>query len=137
FLAKYPESNNIQKRMIGISRRLEDLKRSFPEEPRLVEAEIWLHKGQCNCAYWHGVFGGLYLNHLRTALYECLIHADRLLDEMERPETGWVHAEARDFDADGLNEVIVKNSLLWSAIAPQDGGTLIELDFKPKPFNFL
>src|SRR5690606_14803878 len=35
FLAKYPESNNIQKRMIGISRRLEDLKRSFPEEPRL------------------------------------------------------------------------------------------------------
>ena len=137
FLGKYPESNNIQKRMLYISRRVLAARRKFPDDPRIEEAETFLHQGQCNCAYWHGVFGGLYLNHLRTALYDRLIHAERLLDTMEHPETGWVHCEAQDFDADGLDEIIVTNSKLWLGIAPNDGGTLFELDFKPKPFNFL
>ena len=36
-----------------------------------------LYRSQCNDAYWHGVFGGLYLNHLREAAYSNLLRAER------------------------------------------------------------
>ncbi len=134
FLAKYAESNNVQKRMLRVSERLEKLQRK--KDPRLAEAERLLHQGQCNCAYWHGVFGGLYLNHLRTALYEKLIEADRILDAVSHKTDNWVSCERVDFDADGNDEAILENSRLFLAFSPADGGTLFEWDFKDKPFNF-
>lgn len=135
FLAKYDESNNIQKRMLRVSNRLERA-RAGAVEPRLEEAERLLHQGQCNCAYWHGVFGGLYLNHLRTALYEKLIGADRLLDEIEGLAEDRVTVESADFDGDGNPEAVLENSRLALFFSPTDGGTLFEADFKEKPFNF-
>jgi alpha-amylase len=42
------------------------------------EARRELYRGQCNCSYWHGVFGGLYLGHLRFAVYKHLLAAERL-----------------------------------------------------------
>jgi alpha-amylase len=134
FLAKYAEANNVQKRMLRVSERLEKLRRK--KDPRLDEAERLLHQGQCNCAYWHGVFGGLYLNHLRTALYEKLIEADRVLDAVEHKNDGWVSCESVDFDADGNDEAVLENARLFLAFSPADGGTLFEWDFKDKPFNF-
>ena len=134
FLAKYPEANNIQKRMLRVSERLERLSRK--KDPRLEEARRLLHQGQCNCAYWHGVFGGLYLNHLRTALYEKLIAADRILDTLRHKHDGWVACERVDFDADGRDEAILENARLWLGFSPADGGTLFEWDFKDHPFNF-
>jgi len=134
FLSKYPESNNIHKKMVRVSQRLDRLRRK--RSPRLAEAEQLLHEGQCNCAYWHGVFGGLYLNHLRTALYERLIAAERVLDGIEHKDDKWVECETFDFDADGHDEVILENSRLALAFSPTDGGTLFEWDFKDKPFNF-
>ena len=41
-----------------------------------------LWAGQCNCAYWHGVFGGLYLPHLRQALYRELLSAEMQADKI-------------------------------------------------------
>ena len=35
-----------------------------------------LFRGQCNCAYWHGVFGGVYLFHIRAANYANLLDAE-------------------------------------------------------------
>jgi len=46
----------------------------------IAEAHDLLLRGQCNDAYWHGVFGGLYAPHLRTALWKNLIHAELLAD---------------------------------------------------------
>ncbi|RKZ32523.1 4-alpha-glucanotransferase, partial [bacterium] len=58
FLAKYHESNWMHKRMIWVS----SLLRKYSKEDHLVSnARRALFKSQCNCAYWHGVFGGLYL----------------------------------------------------------------------------
>ena len=136
FLAKYEESNNIQKRMLRASSRLETLRQRFSGDPRLNEAEHCLHQGQCNCAYWHGVFGGLYLNHLRTALYEKLIAADRVLDEIEGELAGTTRFEAVDFDGDGCDEGILENQHLVLFFSARDGGTLFELDYKDQPFNF-
>jgi len=134
FLTKYPEANNIQKRMLRVSERLERLRRK--KHPRLEEAERLLHQGQCNCAYWHGIFGGLYLNHLRTAVYEKLIEADRVLDAIEHRSQRWVSCQTLDFDADGNDEAVLENARLFLAFSPTDGGTLFEWDFKDKPFNF-
>ena len=136
FLAKYAESNNIQKRMLRVSNRLERLRAANPGDSRLAEAERLLHMGQCNCAYWHGVFGGLYLNHLRTALYEQFVAAELLMDGVEGRGPGFVSAEQADFDGDGNAEAILENSRLALFFAPTDGGTLFEIDYKDKPFNF-
>lgn len=137
FLSKYPESNNIQKRMLRVSRRVERLRATFDSNPDFVEAERLLHEGQCNCAYWHGAFGGVYLNHLRTALYERLIAADGLLDRVDCGTAGWVNGEITDFDGDGNDEAVLENEVVSAFFAPADGGTLFEFDFKPRPFNFL
>ncbi|MDQ1258121.1 MAG: 4-alpha-glucanotransferase, partial [Candidatus Hydrogenedentes bacterium] len=134
FLAKYAESNNVQKRMLRVSGRLDALRGTG--DARLAEAEKLLHQGQCNCAYWHGVFGGLYLNHLRTAVYECLIASERVMDSIEHEDDGWVNCESVDFDADGNDELVLENSRLSLILSPTDGGTLFEWDYKDKPFNF-
>ena len=47
-----------------------------------------LYRGQCNCGYWHGAFGGIYLPHLRNAVYQHLIAADNLLDRAVGPPEG-------------------------------------------------
>ncbi|HPO15559.1 MAG TPA: DUF1926 domain-containing protein [Candidatus Hydrogenedentes bacterium] len=136
FLAKYAESNNLQKRMMRVSNRLFRLQTELGPSPALEEAEKLLHQAQCNCAYWHGVFGGLYLNHLRTAVYEHLIAADSRLDAIEHSNTYWINSEKTDFDGDGNLEAILENNTLALFFSPTDGGTLFELDYKPKPFNF-
>ena len=136
FLTKYAESNNMQKRMLRVSKRLHAIRAHSGADPRLDEAERYLHQGQCNCAFWHGQFGGLYLNHLRTAIFEHLIKADRLLDEIAGP-AGAVVATTVDFDGDGLPEHVLETDQLSAFFSPHDGGTLFELDFKPGAFNIL
>ena len=138
FLAKYAESNNIQKRMLYTSHRLSEMSAAAtrPNSKKFEAARKLLHQGQCNCAYWHGVFGGLYLNHLRTAIYEKIIESDRTLDAIAHKDDKWVSCETLDFDADGYPEVLLSNSQLWLGVSPHDGGTLFEWDYKEKPFNF-
>ncbi len=136
FLAKYEEANNIQKRMLRASSRLNAMRQRMFGEKRLDEAETRLHQGQCNCAYWHGVFGGLYLNHLRTALYENIIAAEQIMDTIEGKPGARCTFESTDFDGDGNLEGILENSRLALFFSPADGGTLFELDYKPRPFNF-
>lgn len=138
FLAKYPEANAMHKRMLRVSERLARAGNKKHKKPGNVsEAERLLHQAQCNCAYWHGVFGGLYLNHLRTAVYERLIAADRLLDECEHGADAWVACSVSDWDGDTWFDVILENDQIALFLNPRDGGTLTELDFKQKPFNFL
>jgi len=137
FLAKYAESNNIQKRMLRVSKRVERLRAAHAADPVFKEGERLLHEGQCNCAYWHGAFGGVYLNHLRTTLYERLIAADVALDKVEHAVAGALRVESTDFDGDGNPEIVAEDATAAYFFSPTDGGTLFELDFKPRPFNFL
>lgn len=136
FLTKYPEANNMQKRMLRTSKRLHALRSHHPAGAPLDEAERLLHLGQCNCAYWHGQFGGLYLNHLRTAIYEHLIRADAVLDTLAGP-AGAVVVSTVDFDGDGRPEHVIETDALSVFVSPHDGGTIFELDDKPGAFNLL
>ena len=84
FKARYPESDEMYARMLGVSRRLEAVERNPDADPDYLEiARQELYRGQCNCPYWHGTFGGLYLPHLRNAIYRGLITAHNALDDAE------------------------------------------------------
>lgn len=140
FLTKYDESNNLHKKMLWVSEkvhRANDALGGTPTKPaakaqRMIEA-LWA--GQCNCAYWHGVFGGLYLPHLRQAIYKELLLAERLADKVLQPEGVKVHNE--DFDKDGLPEVLVEAPAQNLYIAPQAGGSIFEWDLRDKGINLL
>ncbi len=125
FLTRYPESNNMYRRMLMVSGEVEAAR----NRPEYKEAVRELYMAQCNCGYWHGVFGGLYLNFLRRAVYEHLIMAERSISD-----TGTL-ARRFDFDGDGHDEVILGNDELRLIISPRQGGGALELDYFPKAFN--
>lgn len=127
FLVKYPESNNMHKKMLYVSERTARAKSK--------EAQTCLYKGQCNCAYWHGVFGGLYLNHLRDAVYSSLIEAEKALDRIAHKGSDWIDAEVRDFDCDSYDEILISTPKMNFYLAPQKGGSIFELDFKQLSLN--
>jgi hypothetical protein len=77
FLVKYPESNRLHKQALRLSGEVAAA-RLPPAAARAARNHVW--QSQCNCGYWHGVFGGLYLPHLRFALYRHLIAAQKLID---------------------------------------------------------
>ncbi|MFH0901233.1 MAG: alpha-amylase/4-alpha-glucanotransferase domain-containing protein [Pseudomonadota bacterium] len=126
FMAKYPEANFMHKKMVHVSRKLAAL-------PNAASARRELYRGQCNCAYWHGLFGGLYLNYLRHAVYSHLIAAENEADHVLG--IAGHRAELLDFDADLRNEVVLSNDDLWVGIKPDLGGAFFELDVRSHRFN--
>jgi alpha-amylase len=132
FFSKYPESNLMHKKMLHISTKLHHLPQSEARYRAL--GELW--KGQCNDAYWHGVFGGLYLPHLRSSIYEHLIRAESIADHTRHHgEKVWIEASQFDLDKDGNDEVIINTESYAVTIDPEHGGSILELDFKPRCFN--
>jgi hypothetical protein len=138
FLAKYPEANHMHKKMLGISQKISQIeKKKNKTNAKLKKAKDHLWGGQCNCPYWHGIFGGLYLPHLRSAVYQNLIEAEKLTDELTHPDTNWVDHQVFDFDKDGRDELMVHTPVFGLCFSLLCGGTLYELDFKPKSKNLL
>lgn len=129
FFTKYEESNQLHKKMLDVSRKVNELS---PGDPKSVEARRELYRSQCNCAQWHGLFGGLYLNHLRHALYQHLIMAENIADAKMDPK---LSVRVFDYDMDGREEAIVSNHELTAYIQPGYGGALRELDYRPACFN--
>lgn len=135
FLSKYEESNNMQKRMLKTSKRFHHLFSMDKENDLLKRAQRKLFQGQCNCAYWHGIFGGLYLNHLRTAIYNNIIESEKIMDEYEQLPSDFYSCQVEDFNCDGNPEVILDTKRATFFFSTQNGGTMFELDYKPKLFN--
>jgi hypothetical protein len=155
FLAKYAESNHMHKRMMMVSRKVHDAlganevlgaKKKAGAEQMLDH----LYRSQCNDAYWHGVFGGLYLPHLRSAVYENIIQAELLADSIlrgqgsgvrgqgnkkQKLQPSWLEIEHGDFDKDGSEEVMLNSEVMNLFIDPATGGRLTEFDWKPRSFN--
>ncbi len=129
-LAKYPEANYMHKRMLRLSAAVRDLPPSYPYRE---EAREHVLKAQSNDAYWHGLFGGVYLPHLRDAVWHHLLSAERLA----RKAAPLPLIEHADVDADGQEETILRDASWTAVVAPRKGGTLIELSHMGIPFNFL
>jgi len=130
FKVKYPETNEMYARMMMVSQRLQDAIDDGQTGELLEQARTELYRGQCNCSYWHGAFGGVYLPHLRNAVYKNLIAADNLLDQIEGKPSEWVEATSGDFDFDARQEVRLANDKLVCLLSPASGGTMYEFDIR-------
>jgi hypothetical protein len=134
FLGKYSESNQIHKLMLQVSRRFQNVEADTDPERRslLDKAHTHLLAAQCNDSYWHGLFGGLYSPHLRSAVLQNLIQAETLLDQLNgEGGTNGFRVSRTDFDADGQQEVLLSHPKASLILKPSDGGTVSSLRFKP------
>jgi hypothetical protein len=114
FLVRYPEANRMHKKMQALSA----LCRGRGDPP---EARRAIGRAQCNDAYWHGVFGGLYLPHLRRAVWRNLALAER---DLRRGEP--LSVEQLDLDGDGDDEMWVHSSAFSALVSPRRGGAVEE-----------
>ncbi len=128
FASRYPEANWLHKRMLGLSERLSRL----PAAQRSDEMYRLLYAAQANDAYWHGLFGGLYLPHLRRAVYAALLKLERLLDRVDaRPRSQCI-----DLDLDGIDELFLRHDELQLVIRLDGMAAIHELDAYAFPQNF-
>jgi len=125
FFSKYPEADWMHKRMLLASMKL--------GKDAAPEALDHIYRAQANDAYWHGVFGGLYLPHLRFSVYEHILKAEAIVEEAGRGSE--VNIIVADINADTYEEVEVSCSELNLYISPRHGGSIFEIDFKPKAVN--
>lgn len=139
FLSKYPEANRLYRKMLRVSGKVHSLEvggRGKKKPDGLEFALGYLWKGQCNCAYWHGVFGGLYLPHLRRGIYENLLKAESETDRAA-PVKGALapfSVAHDDWDADGIDETLVESpDANW--YLSLKGGGLWEWDLKALGVN--
>ncbi len=140
FLAKYPEAHFMHKKMIRVSDKLAAAERHAGATPGhdglLDEARRELYRAQTNCGYWHGLFGGLYLNYIRHAVYTHLIAAEEIADRVAGTAAG-TSARALDLDADLRDELELTSDKLRVYIKPDEGGAVYELDVRKQRMNLL
>jgi alpha-amylase len=114
FLVRYPEANRMHKKMSRLSVLCRE--RGDPAPARRA-----IGRAQCNDAYWHGVFGGLYLPHLRRAVWHQLALAEA---ELRRGEP--VGYETLDLDGDGWDEIWIHAAAFSALVSPRRGGVIEE-----------
>ncbi|MEO8089071.1 MAG: alpha-amylase/4-alpha-glucanotransferase domain-containing protein [Gemmatimonadales bacterium] len=124
FLVKYSESNRMHKKMMALS--LLCRRRGDPPVARWA-----VGRAQCNDAYWHGVFGGLYLPHLREAIWSNLALAEA---ELRRGEG--LAVEVLDLDGDGHDEIWVHSDQFSALLSPRRGGALEEYTIFATGLNY-
>ncbi len=133
FRVKYPEANLMYGRTLTVSRRLNELPAGTAARKR---AEDELYRSQCNCGYWHGVFGGLYLPHLRNSVYRHAILAENEI-EFSKAKKEPIHgSKLVDLDVDGREDIRLFNDKLNLFIIPSRGGSIAELDYRPEAVNY-
>ena len=133
FLVSYPEVNRMYRKMLAVSGKVHRARAIQDAETGLD----YLWRAQCNCPYWHGVFGGIYLADIRAATYSNLIkaenHADAILSG-GAPGDSW---QQLDFDGDGCEEVLVEGEHANLYLSPAEGGTIFEWDLRRHAYNLL
>lgn len=123
FFAKYSEANAMQQSMLRVSESLQGLPAAKKKTKVFGQALRALYAGQCNCAYWHGVFGGLYLSHLRRAVYAQLIRAESLANQLGARKAS---VSVLDVDGDGNKEVKVLTASQSLVIDLQESGLVTQ-----------
>ncbi len=130
FYKKYPRLNYMHKRMLTLSEKIH--KQANPAKDRALYDSLW--KAQCNCGYWHGIFGGFYLGHIRAAIYNNLIEAEKQFDKKYGKKE--LSMETCDLNFDGADEVVFRNKH-WVCVSGQRGGSILELSLRDVPTNLV
>lgn len=151
FLVKYPESNNMHKRMYYVRNRLIKVEELASHLIKLNKVDkiktlsaietAWdeIYKSQCNDCYWHGQFGGVYIHFFRHGVYEHLNKAEKIMDQLENlwNAKNKVSISLMDFDKDTQQDLIVRTDNLFIFFKLTQGGVIYELDYKPNNYNVL
>ena len=128
FFMRYAEANWMHKRMLSLSERLAAL----PAGGRSAALTDRLYRAQANDAYWHGLFGGLYLPHLRREVWHNLVALEAGLDAAApRPPLA-----VGDADFDGVRELFLANADLQAVVKLDAHAALCELDAYALAHNF-
>lgn len=144
FLVKYPEINRMHKKMLRVHQKVYQASAISRGDCGLQE--LW--KAQCNCPYWHGVFGGIYLTDIRASTYGYLVQAESKADSVIhqprswlerafRSTSSWLEWQKLDFDGDGSEELLVDSDLFSVYLSPREGGSIFEWDFRRYKYNVL
>jgi 4-alpha-glucanotransferase len=132
FFRKYSESNLMHKKMLRVASRIANAPRrrsGSKAAEELAQARDLLQRAQCNDAYWHGIFGGLYAPHLRTDISRNLIRAEAIADR-HTPGAAPPRIETLDYDGDGVDELLFTAPEYQALLKPGDGATMPALDFR-------
>jgi hypothetical protein len=144
FLAKYPEVNRMHKKMLRVHRKVYQARDISKRDSGLDE--LW--QAQCNCPYWHGVFGGIYLADIRATTYSHLIQADSKADNIIHQPRSWIRRilpssrswlqwHKLDYDDDGNEELLIDTDNFSVYLSPGEGGTIFEWDLRRHNYNVL
>ncbi len=129
FMVKYDEVNHMNKRMLLVAGKVH----AMPGGPDKERALDLLWQAQANDAYWHGLFGGVYLFNFRVANYANLIEAEALVEGANAP----LRARQFDFNKDSTEEIVLTGAPFNAIWKPNVGGMLLELDHRALRYNVL
>ncbi len=124
FQARYREINDLHKQMLRASAAVE----AMPAGSERDRARDHLYRGQSNDCYWHGLFGGIYLPHMRLATLAELIAAEDLAAG-GRPISG-----TADYDLDGVDEVLLGTAGQTVLVDLAEGGAVGAWDLRATRF---
>ncbi len=103
FLVRYPEVNNQHKKMLRVHERV------YAAGGTAESGVVHLWKAQANDTYWHGLFGGVYMAHVRSAIYHHLIKAENLAEHILSGMGPWQRYEFCDFERDTQEKLIIES----------------------------
>ncbi|HEV2583174.1 MAG TPA: alpha-amylase/4-alpha-glucanotransferase domain-containing protein [Ktedonobacteraceae bacterium] len=131
FLVRYSEVNIQHKKMLRVHDAV------YRAGANVENGAVDLWKAQANDTYWHGLFGGIYMGHVRSAIFHHLIKAQNAADTAVMGKEHWQRYEFADFDCDSQEELLLEGDLQNLYIDPQRGGTLFEWDMRRSAHNLL
>jgi alpha-amylase len=120
FQARYREINDLHKQMLRVSAAVDQL----PEGADRERALDHLYRGQSNDCYWHGLFGGIYIVHMRMATLAELIAAEDIV-QGNAPQAG-----VADYDLDGRDEILIGTPGQSVLIDPAEGAGIGSWDLR-------
>ncbi len=120
FAARYREVNDLHKQMLRVSDAVEAMPAGVARERALDH----LYRGQSNDCYWHGLFGGIYLVHIRMATLAELIAAEDLVLADKGASGG------TDYDLDGRDELLIGTPGQSVLVDPAEGGGIGSWDLR-------
>jgi hypothetical protein len=127
FQINYREINDLHKQMLRVSQKVGALADTVGGDA-LARIADHLYQGQSNDCYWHGLFGGIYLSHMRLATLEHLIAAEDAADRVAG--MSGVSIETTDLDVDGFDELLVSTPGQIVAVKPNEGGGIGSWDIR-------
>jgi alpha-amylase len=127
YLARYREINELHKQMLRASEKVAAMAAGAARDVATNE----LYQGQSNDCYWHGLFGGIYIVHMRMATLAHLIGAEDLADKAADVAGGRPYgARLADTDLDAIDEVLVTTPAQTVIIDVAEGAGISSWDLR-------